>query len=331
MSEPYTAREASPIADMSYRTYTGPLSVRRMRWWIVALSGLRSSVKKKGFWVVAGISLLPYLMITAQLYFTSRAQAMTGAVGARAAASPMNPLGVPEVGQRFASSFLQAMQFQMFFLFLIALMTGAGVVAADHRANALIVYLSKPITKFDYLFGKWMSVFLMIFFVSLAPALLLYLYCLGSYTSEGFLRDEPLLLLRGVAACCIPAAVHASLLLGFSSWSRTPRMAGALYAGLYFLSSFVSGAVWAIKYRGNLSQGILERHLSVEGVINGIVQNIYGVVQKVATFNRRSGGMEQLSLSPPDIRILLLVGLVLCAVSLFAAFRRIRAVEVVRG
>ncbi len=46
---------ASPIADLTYRTYDGPLHTRAMRWWIVALSGLRATIKQKGFWIVGAL------------------------------------------------------------------------------------------------------------------------------------------------------------------------------------------------------------------------------------------------------------------------------------
>jgi len=50
-----------------------------------------------------------------------------------------------------------------FSILCIALVVGAGAIAADNRSNALMVYLSKPITKGDYLLGKWMGIFLAIF------------------------------------------------------------------------------------------------------------------------------------------------------------------------
>ena len=50
---------------------------------------------------------------------------------------------------------------QLFLLF-IALLAGAGSIANDNRANALLVYLSKPCRKVDYLFGKWAGLAMLI-------------------------------------------------------------------------------------------------------------------------------------------------------------------------
>ncbi len=316
-----TPTAGAPIADLSYRNYDGPLHTRVARWWIVSLASLRLAVKKKGFWIAAAISILPYLIILLQLYLQSGTPVPAGA----------NPLMDLTVGQRFASQFFQALGFQMFFLFIITLLVGSGVIAADNQSNALLVYLSKPLTKGDYLLGKWMGVFLILFGVAFIPGTILYVFCLLSYYSEGFLKNEPWLFARMTLAAATPAVIHASLITGFSAWSKSPRVAGALYAGLYFIGNIVVGATWAIRHRGNLGEGVLERHLSVEGVINGLAQNLYGVVQKLPTYNQRTNTMERLSIDPPSMMVMLLMAAAFVVVGVGAARMRIRAVEIVKG
>jgi ABC-2 type transport system permease protein len=210
-------------------------------------------------------------------------------------------------------------------------MVGSSSISLDNRSNALLVYLAKPITKGDYLIGKWMGVFLAVFAVALVPSMLLYLYCLLSYYSDGFLTQEPWLWLRVIAGAAIPAAIHASLIIGFSAWSKTPRMAGAVYAGLYFISSMVSTMAWGISTDGgDLGRGIALQHLSVGGLIGGLQQNVYSVILQLQTFNRNAG-MAQLKLDPPSLKIMLSVALGLIVLGIAAARLRIRAVEVVKG
>ena len=38
----------------------------------------------------------------------------------------------------------------------------------------------------------------------------------------------------------IAAAMHTSLILGFSAWSKSPLMTGAMYAAFYFLGVIVA-------------------------------------------------------------------------------------------
>jgi ABC-2 type transport system permease protein len=312
---------ASPIADLSYRNYDGPLLTRRARWCIVALNSLRLAKQKKGFWIAAAISIIPYLFVLIQLYTQSISPA----------AERVNPFNMSLPGQKYSSNFFQALDGQAFLLFIIALMVGSGSVALDNRSNALLVYLSKPITKGDYLLGKWMGVFLTLFTVAFVPSLLLYLYCLLSYAGDGFFRQEPWLFVRMMGACAVPAAVHASLVIGFSAWSKTPRMAGAIYAGVYFVGLFVAMATWGIMTHGNFSKGILVRHLSVPGVISGLEQTVLNVKVVMPTWNQGTGMPDILQIPPPPLQAMVLVAAGLCLAGVAAGRARIRAVEVVKG
>lgn len=330
MSEinPNIASAPGPIADLTYRNYDGPIALRVFRWWTIAVAGLRLAIKKKGFWIIAAVSLLPILIIGLMLFLSS--------------SGLNNPLASVSVGQKYSSQFFQASGGQQLWLFIIAVLVGSSSIAADNQANALMVYLSKPITKGDYLLGKWMTIFLAVTAVALLPIFLLYLYCLLSFQSSGFLKEEPWLILRVLSAAMIPGIVHASLLVGISAWSKSPRMAGAMYAGLYFMSMVLSFMVWGIAYEGDFQQGVLIRHLSVSQMIAGVQQNIYSVDVQTRTMGppRRRRKDKNADSTPPKMTMeipvpaigpmLLLMGTT-CAGGILAARARIRAVEVIRG
>lgn len=311
----------SAIADLSYRGYDGPRHTRAIRWWIVTVASLRLAAKNKVFWIVAVLAVLPYLFSAIALLLTPMMGGMNGG----------GPFGSPDEHPKRALSFYQAFSNQGFFLFLVALVLGAGSIAADNKTNALLVYLSKPLTKGDYLLGKWMGLFLPIYAVAAAPALLLYVFCLASYAHQGFLHDEPTLIVRLLLACAVPAVIHASVLIGISAWCKRPMIAGVLYAGLYFLSAAVINIVWLIRYRGQMDKGVLLHALSLGGLINGIAQNIYAVTLKSMFFQRSAMQLKQIALAPPPLAILLAIAGVLVAAGILAARARIRAVEVVRG
>jgi ABC-2 type transport system permease protein len=316
---PTAPTAGAPIADTSYRSYTGPLYTRAIRWWIIVYASLRMLLKRPGLWAVVVLGSLPYLFSGGLLYFQS--QGWSNQI-------PM--MAEYPQGQKYAASFFQALDSQSLWLFVLALMVGAGSIAADNRTNALLVYLSRPITKGDYLLGKWMGIFLVVFVLALLPALLLYLFCLFSYLDEGFFKHEPWLILRVIAAAAVPAAIHASLLVGFSAWSKTPRVAGASYAALYFGSGLVTSAIWLIRYHGDLKAGILMRHLSLGGIMKGLTQNIYGVTLLMPSGHRRRG-LEIVYLAPPEFWVMLVVAAGLVVAGIAAARAKIRAVEVISG
>ena len=48
-----------------------------------------------------------------------------------------------------------------------------------------------------------------------------------AFSSDGFFANDRLLLLKLFVVCAVAAALHSSLLLGFSSFSKSPGMASA--------------------------------------------------------------------------------------------------------
>ena len=332
---PATARVAPemsgpPIADLSYRNYDGPLKSRAIRWWIVALSTVRLAMKSKAYWILFSICALRYILQCAGIYLTRRL-----------AEQIPDPSQALQLREKFVSSFFAALCGNMnsFCLLLIALVVGAGCIAADNKSNALMVYLSKPITKGDYLLGKWMGVFLSIYAAALIPALLLYLFCIAGYRSEGFLKEDPWLILRIPFAAAVPAAVHASLLVGISAWSKTPRSAGAAYVGLYFVSYTIAGIILDKIFTTLPADTLaLLTHSSVSGVIDGLVQQVYHIASlDIPWFNQavsngsRNGGDGRVATEAPALWFVLTLGTGLCAAGIAAARARIRAVEVVKG
>jgi ABC-2 type transport system permease protein len=268
---------------------------------------LRQLKKNVGFWITTSLIVLIYLFTGIQLYFL-------GNIGSRAE----EMMGI-DLKLKYASTFHQASGNVGLMIFIIALIVGAGSIAADNKANALMVYLSKPITKSDYLLGKWMGIFLVLFLANLCPALLLYLYCLTSYLSDGFLKNEPTLILKVVATSFVPAVIHASVLVGCSAWSKAPRNANIFYAAFYFLSIIMTGMVFGIFYRGDMQNGFHVFTYSLSGVINTINQNIYHV------------NTSPMKIPPPALAPALLLASVLIIVGIASARAKINAVEVVKG
>ena len=319
---------SSPISDLSYRNYDGPLKNRAIRWWIVALATVRLAMKSPAYWIIFAICGLRYILECGAIYFTQMAITRIP-----------DPSQAEQLREKFASHFFSALCGSMnsFCLLLIALVVGAGCIAADNKSNALMVYLSKPITKGDYLTGKWMGVFLSIYAAALIPSLCLYLFCLGGYRSEGFLTEDPWLFLRIPFAAAVPAALHASLLVGLSAWSKTPRSAGAAYVGLYFVSYTIAGIILSKIFTTlpDATLGLLT-HSSISGVIDGLVQQVYHIPSlDIPWFSggggNREGGDGRIVTAAPALWFLLTLGGVLCAAGVAAARARIRAVEVVKG
>jgi ABC-2 type transport system permease protein len=291
------------------------------RWWIIALSGIRPVLRKWWFWVLVLLATAPYVLWGFMLFLESRL-------------GPEFRQMVFETAkdQRFATVFLRAYESSLFWIMILALIIGAPSIAADNRTNALQVYLSKPVTKLDYLLGKWASVFVVVMVAMLVPSLLLFLYCLLSFWSSGFLRHEPLLILRVIGAAAITAGGFASLFVGISAWCRSTMVAGAVGAGVYLATQAIASVLWGVLYfrswqAGHLASGTLVQHCSVGGVMTGLVWNLYGVVLRVPIRHNPAQGF--IEVHAPNVGVMLAAYAGLVTIGAIAAYVRVRAVEVV--
>ncbi len=302
------------IADLSYRTYDGPLRTHTFRWWTITANTLRLVVRKKGFWPLVVMAALPYLLPAIQFYVASSVPDRLSEM-----------LGSRDFGDRFYGAYSGG----LFWVFLLTLLAGAGSIAADNRANALQVYLAKPITKLDYLVGKWSGTFIILAAAGVIPALALFIFCWGLFAKEGFIRENPTLVLRILGASLLPAVLHTSVMTGVSASTKNPRVAGALYAGLYFILGAVAQVVSQIVRESDAELAATISHLSPQGLLTGLGQRIYGSAGGFLMFGPPDMAMPE---GPkPDLTLMVVVAAALCVLGIVIARARIRAVEVVQG
>lgn len=220
----------SPIADLSYRHYDGPLESPAGRWWSIAKMTMKIAMKKRGFWGWSIFSAWWYIVLLAVFWFIDN---LSGSAGSG------NNLFLKQI--TWKDQFVHAYSFSQMILMVVALLVGVSSIANDNRSNALLVYLSRPCSRFDYVFGKWLGIFCLITGVSLVPMLVFYLYGYMSFQDYGFWTQAPWLFLRLIFVSAASGALHASLSIGVSSFFNQGRLAGATYAGMYFLSYIFTG------------------------------------------------------------------------------------------
>ncbi|HSI72816.1 MAG TPA: ABC transporter permease subunit [Fimbriimonas sp.] len=317
---------ASPIADLSYRNYDGPLEKPLNRWWAIAKASMRLSIKKKGFWILASLSAYWYLLLLIVFYFMD-------AVSQNVPIGQKNPFIQQII---WKDQFLNAFSIAQMLLFIIALLIGVGAIANDNRANALLVYLSKPVSRLDYLIGKWLGIFIPITIVVALPTLAFFGYCTMSYREYGFLTEDPRLLPKLLLLIFVPGFFHASVSLGISSMFNQGRLAGATYAGIFFMTLFFTKAMQIVHLvtsdDGGKTPPIVNTlyYCSVDGIQIALAKIILSTDGSGLFPNQPSGGRGIIPTIPmPNPALFIGVYFGICALSLLLAWSRIRAVEVV--
>ena len=123
-------------------------------------------------------------------------------------------MGMTEVTPDFFHSFLEIATLPSI---IIALVAGASLICDDKRAGALQIYFSRPITRYDYLYGKLGVVSLFIAIVTAIPALLLFIMAVFLQPGGGFFSENYWLLFSILFYYIMMSLSFGASLLAFSS------------------------------------------------------------------------------------------------------------------
>lgn len=315
--------EAGPIADLSYRTYDGVLDPPTQRWKVIAKVTMMRVAKIKMYWVLCALSGWYYGVMMVALFVVDT---MMGSGGGQQQQA-LEILGALD----WTAQFLHGYSFGQLIFMFIALMAGASTIANDNRSNALLVYLSKPCTKKDYIIGKWVGVFVPIAVAMFLPALFFWIYGALNYREFGFLKDDPWLLARMSAIVLFGAAFQTSVVLGVSSLFNQGRLAGATYVGIYFITNIITVVMKVIIGEAHDAperlRGLAEKiyYCSIDGINIGIAK-ILLEIDGAPLFM----GADDIQIDRPHplfaFGLMFLIG----ALAMRIVWKRVRAVEVVK-
>jgi ABC-type transport system involved in multi-copper enzyme maturation permease subunit len=277
-----------PIHDQSYRHYGGGRAPAGRSWTVIARAGIRTFIRKRAFLGVLLFALGPFFGRAIQFWSSANLPQM-------AALAPD------------ASTFRTFLGQQSFFVFVITVYVGAGLIANDRRANALQIYLSKPLMRSEYIIGKLAVLFSFLTLITVVPALLLVLLKVAFDGSFLFLRTNLFVVPAIVVGGLLQVILASFTMLALSSLSKSARYVGILYVGITFFTQAIYGALYAITGSSRVSW------ISIGANLEQVVDVVFRLKPRYAT--------------PWQVSLLVIIGLVVLSVSILE--RRVRGVEVV--
>ena len=278
-----------PIHDQSYRRYGGVKAALGRSWTVIAQAGIMNMIRKRAFIGLLLFAWFPFVVRAVQIYFASNY-------------AQVEALLAPD-----AKMFRDFLEQQDFFVFVMTIYVGAGLIANDRRANALQIYLSKPLLRAEYIAGKAAVLFTFLMLVTWLPAILLLVLQVVFKGSFEFLRANLFLFPAITVGTLLQALVATFTMLALSSLSKSSRYVGILYAGIIFFTAAIYGAMVAITGSTSLSW------LSVGSNVTQVVDVVFRQTPRYST--------------PWQVSLIVVLGLVAVAISVLE--RRVRGVEIV--
>jgi ABC-type transport system involved in multi-copper enzyme maturation permease subunit len=277
-----------PIHDQSYRRYRGGKSRPGQAWTVIARAGIMNMVRKRAFLGLLLFAWIPFLVRAVQLYVATN--------------FPQAAMLAPT-----AETFREFLDQQEFFVFVVTIYVGAGLIANDRRANALQIYLSKPLMRAEYIGGKAATLLAFLLLVTWIPALLLLVLQVLFAGSFAFLKANLFLFPAITIGAFLQVTVATFTMLALSSLSKSARYVGILYAGVVFFTLAIYQTMYAITGDSSLSW------LSLGSSVSQVMDVVFRLKPRYDT--------------PWLVSFTVLVGVIVLSISILE--RRVRGVEVV--
>jgi ABC-2 type transport system permease protein len=223
-----------PIHDQGYRRYRGDKAPRGRAWLVIASAGLRALLRRRLFLALLIVSWFQFVVRAVQLY---------------AAANIPQAAVLAPTAQTFRNFF----DTQDLFVYFVSIYVGAGLIANDRRANALQIYLSKPLTRAEYIFGKLTILAGLLLLVTWLPAILLLVLQVMFAGDLAFLRANAHLVPAITVYALLEVLTVSGAMLALSSLSNSGRFVGILYTALVFFTDALYGVLRVVTGSTSLS------------------------------------------------------------------------------
>ena len=279
-----------PIYDQGYRKYEAREALRRVRFWPITREALRLILAKRAFLGLLALSWLPFVGFVIYVFIVTQF----------AQAGQILPID--------ARLFARFLGFQVWPTLIVTVFGGAGLIANDLRTGGILVYLSRPLTRRDYVLGKLGVLLALNLSITLLPALLLYL--VGLALAPAYLLKWSL---AGIAPALVVYAGVVSLVVSLLAVAVSAASKSARVAGLgFFLLAVILDPIAMLV--GSILRSPAASLLSIRANLETLGDALLGV----------AGGKLSLPWAYPAL-VLLALGLVCLAV----LRSRVRTVEIV--
>ena len=287
-----------PIFDQGYQHWHGPLSSHAWRWLAIARQGTRVQIKGRRIWVCILMAWLPALglVIFMALWglIEKKSESLLAVVkNILPADMLLDPRAYRTSVWTLAFSFF--FRIEMFFIMLLIAVAGPGLISGDLRFNALPMYLSRPLNRFDYFLGKLGVIGVLVASVAVVPAVFAYVVGLCFSFDANVIKDTWTVLLASVAYGLVVTVSAGTLILAMSSLTRRSLYVGIAWAGFWIISGSVGSSLTGI-HRDSVTQGLyadeMERWVAANPPPPGVqVPRVYGVPRgRIRPVPRWKGG-----------------------------------------
>ncbi len=256
------------VYERGYKRYTGELTPQPTRLFVLPRFALKRVFGSKLFLVFLIVSLLYPLSQAGRIYLHHNASTIFEAI--------------PDLAKAFSdilaidAEFFQILMYvQSMFAFIAALFIGPGLVSRDLANNALPLYLSRPISRADYVLGKFSILGILLSLITWVPGLFLYLLHSG-YEGWAWAFDNARLAASIFIGSWVWILTVSFLALALSAWVRWRPVAGFMMVMVFLGGAFLGNVVINRLFRTEWGST-----LNLMVVIDNIWSGLFGLTDHI--------------------------------------------------
>lgn len=294
------------VYKRTYKAYRGPLTPAWLRFSVLTRYGMQTLFNSRPLTAYTVICFLPFLIGLGFIYFahSSTVQVMLGVQAANALPGAINN-----------SWFVVFLGWEAAFGFLLAAWSGPGMITKDFANHAVQLYLSRPISRSEYLFGKVSVLAGLLSCITWIPALILFFIKAGLH-GNGWLWQNFWMIGSIILAGLMWIAIVSLISMAVAVWVRWRIAATALMLGVFFL----------LPALGLVFNAILRTQWGMLLNFGYLISMIWAHLFRLDALNRHHGGFD---LVPLWSAWAALLGV--CVFCVWLLDRKLRAREVERA
>ena len=222
-----------------FRSYPGPWTPSFHRPLVIARYALARVFASRLFTIFYVACFLPSCLFLVSIYLRYKLDAVSGFIGFQSAEVA---IGTDLFGDWLYYGILIPSQWVAF---AVVLVVGPALLTPDLKDNAMPLYLSRPVTKLQYLLGKLLVLLWLTAAVTWIPGLLL-VFTNAYYDEAGWLMDNLQVPMGLVATCLVWSACLSIIALAISAWVRWRPAATLGFLGLFVIGSSIGNLMRSV-------------------------------------------------------------------------------------
>jgi ABC-2 type transport system permease protein len=292
------------VYKRTYSAYTGAVTPHWSRFGVLARYGLKTLFNSRPFTAYAVLCLIPFLIGLTFIYVVHSAS-VQALLNIRFGRTPL-------INNYW---FLAFLGFEAWMSFLLTAWGAPGMISKDFANHSIQLYLSRPLSRVEYLLGKVSVLTILLSCTTWIPALILFVV---QAQLEGNGWGWTNLWLAGsiLVAALLGIALVSLLSMALAVWVRWRIAATALMFGTFFLLPAFGGIV----------DLILRTHWGKLLNFPYVMMVIWSSLFRVNAQQRHLAQLDQLPLGLAWATVF-----VVCGICVWLLQRRLKAREVERG